>query len=218
MPAGGQQRRIMQAARRARRASTGRRGATVGNLLDILPWSTPLGWWSDLGRRGRLLAALASTMAIAVLCLVLVLVAGSGPQLRARQYLAFTACLLTDANGVTRPPAASAWAGMEDASLATHAKVEYQPVMAGGTEGAAQPVLASLVIQQCRVIVATGQAPVAAVVADARQYPSVRFAVISLGTAGGSKVGGPNVTVIAGSASTVRSAVDGLIKNAVSAS
>jgi len=48
---------------------------------------------------------------------------GSAP--RARQYLAFTACLLTGSRGLAGAKGAEAWAGMQAASLATRAKVEY---------------------------------------------------------------------------------------------
>lgn len=216
MPAGGRQRRMLREARRSRRVPARGGRAAMGNLVKRLRVSVPASWWTGLGWRGRMLLASATALVVAAVCLVAVLLAVSGPAPRARQYLAFTACLLTDSNGLAGASAAPAWAGMEDASLATHAKVEYQPVMSGSTEAAAQPVLASLVVQQCRVIVAAGPAPVAAVIADARQYRSVRFAVVSSGTA--TKAGGPNVTVVAGSVSAVRSAIDGFVRNAVAAS
>ncbi|MGH3190248.1 MAG: hypothetical protein ACRDPY_35980 [Streptosporangiaceae bacterium] len=41
------------------------------------------------------------------------------PAPSARQYLGFDACLLTGSRGLTGPQAAQAWAGMQDASLAT---------------------------------------------------------------------------------------------------
>jgi len=217
MPAGGRQRRMLQGARRSRRVPAGTGRTAMGKLARRLRASGPASWWSGLGRRGRVLSASVTAIAVVAVCLVLILVAVSAPPPRARQYLAFTACMLTDSSGVAGASAAPAWAGMEDASLATHAKVEYQPVMSGSTEAAAQPVLASLVVQQCRVIVAAGQAPVAAVMADARQYRSVKFAVIATTTTGVTQADRPNVTVVAGSARAVRSAVDDLVRNAVAA-
>jgi hypothetical protein len=53
----------------------------------------------------------------------------SQPAPRARQYLEFTACLLTDDHGITGPEAAPVWAGMQEASLATRAKVQFASVV-----------------------------------------------------------------------------------------
>jgi basic membrane lipoprotein Med (substrate-binding protein (PBP1-ABC) superfamily) len=137
------------------------------------------------GRRlpgGVLTWAVAAAVAVAG-CVAGVLVAtASGPRatppVRARQYLAFTACLLTDSRGVTGSPAAQVWAGMQDASLTTHAKAEYLPVY-GTTAAAAQPYLASLVQRRCGMVLAVGTAQVSAVTADALRYPQVRFVAIS---------------------------------------
>jgi basic membrane lipoprotein Med (substrate-binding protein (PBP1-ABC) superfamily) len=155
--------------------------------------------------------AAAGLVAGGCVALVLVLSSVSAPVPRARQYLAFTACLLTDARGLGGPVAAPAWAGMQAASLATHAKVEYLPVMSGPTAADAAPVLASLVARQCKVVVAAGQAQAAAVAASARRYPAVRFAVV------GGRAAGPNVTEVTGTAAVVRSSVAGLVSNAVAA-
>lgn len=207
MPAGGQQRRMLAAARKARR---GRRSRPQLALPDW-PWLVAaVGWWRGLSRRARVLA-LGGTAVVAAGCLAAGLVLGQAPAPRARQYLAFTACLLTDAHGLAGPVAGPVWAGMQQASLATHAKVEYLPVTSGSTAAAAAPVLASLVARQCKVVVAAGQAQVAAVAASARRYPSVRFAVV------GGRVAGRNVTDVAGTAATVRSAVASLISGAVAA-
>src|SRR5688572_8099415 len=43
---------------------------------------------------------------------------------RERRYLDYTACLLTGEKGIADPAAAPVWAGMQEASLATHAKVQ----------------------------------------------------------------------------------------------
>jgi hypothetical protein len=96
----------------------------------------------------------------------------------AREYLAsFTACLLTDSHGLAPTETALVWRGMQNASLATQAKVEYLPVMSGSTAAAAAPYLASLLQRHCNVVVATGRAQVAAVSAQARRFPSVQFVV-----------------------------------------
>ena len=114
----------------------------------------------------------------------------STPAPRARPYLAYTACLLTDAQGVAGADAVPVWAGMQDASLATHAKVEYLPVLGEDTVANARPYLASLLQRQCAMVIAVGTAEVGAVRADASAHPQVRF--VSVG--GGS--GGGNVTVV----------------------
>lgn len=136
-------------------------------------------------------------------------VIGSSPAPRARQYIAFTVCLLTDSRGLASPQAAAAWAGLQEASAATRAKVQYQPVMSGSTEGAAAPYLAGLVAQQCRVVVATGPAQAAAVRASARRFPSVRFAVVNAAARAA------NVTAVRGSAGQIRSAIAALVRSAV---
>ena len=213
MPAGGQRRRVLMAARRNRQD----RGRWLVVLLGWRGWpglAVLLRRWAGLGRRGRVIAA-GGTAAGLVAVVVVIAVVVSGPQPRARRYLAFTACLLTDGRGLAGARVAPVWAGMQDASLATHAKVEYLPVTTGSTVGAAAPFVASLVARQCKVVVAAGPAQVGAVLAAAGRYPQVRFAVV--GGAGG-KPGGRNVTVVGGPPGSVRSAVDGLVTSAVRAS
>lgn len=98
---------------------------------------------------------------------------------RVRQYSDVRACLLTGASGVTDPVAAAAWAGIQSASRSTKAMASYLPVPAGGSG----PYLASLVQRQCSVIVAVGQAQVAAAVSQAARYRQVHFIVITQGPA-----------------------------------
>jgi basic membrane lipoprotein Med (substrate-binding protein (PBP1-ABC) superfamily) len=152
---------------------------------------------------------------LAAVLLVVLLPGGGTPPAgagRARQYLAFDACLLTDANGLAGPQAAQAWAGMQAASLATHAKVEYLPVAGAQTTGAARPYLASLVQRHCNVVIAVGAAPAAAVAADARQFKSVRFAVV------GGQATDPNVTALSAQATRIKPAVDRVVTSAVRSS
>lgn len=138
-------------------------------------------------RSGRRLPGGALTWAVAAAVAVAGCVAGAlvatapgraTPPTRARQYLAFTACLLTDSDGVAGSPAAQVWAGMQDASLTTHAKAEYLPVY-GTTAASAQPYLASLIQRRCGMVLAVGTAQVSALTADAGRYPRVRFVAIS---------------------------------------
>jgi basic membrane lipoprotein Med (substrate-binding protein (PBP1-ABC) superfamily) len=131
---------------------------------------------------------------------------GGGPAPRARSYLAFTACLLTNPQGLASPQAAAAWAGLENASATTRAKVQYLAVPPGTTTAAsARPYLASLLLRKCSVVVATGPAQVAAVDADARQFGSVKFAVA------GGHASAANVTAMPASPGAVRSAVTALV-------
>ena len=104
------------------------------------------------------------------------------------------------------------WQGMEDASLATRAKVEYLPVMSGESAGAAAPYLASLLQRHCQVVIATGAAQVAAVDAAAAAHPSVRFVVV--GEAAG-RLGGARVTSVTAPVARVRAAVAALVTASV---
>ena len=49
---------------------------------------------------------------------------------RERQYRATTACLLTDDKGLTGDLARAAWAGMQEASVATLVKVQHLAITA----------------------------------------------------------------------------------------
>jgi basic membrane lipoprotein Med (substrate-binding protein (PBP1-ABC) superfamily) len=127
-----------------------------------------------------------------------------------RAYTNFRACLLTGARGVADPAAAPAWAGMQSASLATRAKVSYLAVSGPQTEANAATFVASLVVQQCDVVIGAGVAEGAAVIAGARQFRTVRFAVV--GTSAGPVAGAAsNVAVIAGDPAEVRSGVAGVV-------
>lgn len=135
---------------------------------------------------------------------------GAKPAPRARQYSAFTVCLLTDARGIAGDAASPVWAGMQDASLATHAKVSFLAVPGPDTVANARPYLVGLVQKKCQVIVAVGPAEVGAVRLVAVGYPQVRFAVVDQGAASA------NVIVVnAASSDEVRAAVDSLVSSEV---
>jgi len=155
-----------------------------------------------LGRRGR--AGTAGSGDLAQLAR-----AGAAA---ARPYLNYTACLLTDAQGLAGPTASRAWAGLQDASLATHARVQYLPVAGEPTVGNAMPYLASLLQRQCAVVVAVGPAQVAAVDAEAAKYPGIRFATV------GGSASAVNVTPLTGLPDTVlRERIRKLVTDAVHA-
>jgi hypothetical protein len=114
----------------------------------------------------------------------------TAPAPRARQYRDVDACLLTDSGGVAGAVSKKVWAGMQDASSKTSARVSYLAVTGEQTRKNASPYLASLVVRRCSVVVVVGDAPVAAVGADASRYSAVRFIVV------GKIAGGPNVSTV----------------------
>ena len=134
------------------------------------------------------------------------------PPARARVYEDVNACLLTGAQGLADPVAAQAWAGMEDASKATSARVSYLAVTGPETEAGAVPFAGTLLVRGCKVIVASGTAERAAALAEAKQYGSVRFVVD--GVAAGSP---PNVTALAFTPSGLRASVASAVTDGVRA-
>ncbi|HEX6468968.1 MAG TPA: hypothetical protein VF069_07700 [Streptosporangiaceae bacterium] len=142
------------------------------------------------GRR-RIAATVAAGVAVAGLIVGAVLtLADNAPRPRARQYRAFTACLLTDAHGLSGKPAAAAWEGMQKASLTTHVKVQYLPAFGAADAVAAAPYLTTLVHRHCDLIVASDDVSVAVVMARARHYRKTQFIVV------GAPGSGPNVVAI----------------------
>ncbi|MER5791658.1 hypothetical protein [Streptomyces sp. NPDC001980] len=104
------------------------------------------------------------------------------PTPRARQYTSFAACLLTDANGITGAQAAPVWAGMQDASLATHAKASYLAVAGPETEANAQAYANTLIQQRCDLVLAVGKGPASAVRKLAPSSPESRFITVGSGS------------------------------------
>jgi hypothetical protein len=97
---------------------------------------------------------------------------------------------------------------MRNASLATHAKVEFLPVY-GTTAAAAQPYVVSLVQRSCGVVLAVGAPQVSAVTADAGRYPYVRFVAIS------DEPSSQDVTMVNPATGQVSATVSRLIRAAV---
>jgi hypothetical protein len=210
MPTGRQRGRMLAAARLTTKPARRRwwrvpgRPAWSGQAAAY-GWSRPLPWW-------RRIVAVGGAAALGVLVAGLLAwqspIGGAAP--RAREYpVSFTACLLTDSHGLAATQTALLWRGMQDASLATQAKVEYLPVMSGSTAAAAAPYLSSLVERRCNVVVATGPAQVAAVNAQARRFPSVQFVVP------GPEAAGPNVIRLRVPAARLPGAVANVITTAV---
>lgn len=107
------------------------------------------------------------------------------PPERSRQYIAFTACLLTGPAGLGDPQARAVWSGLEAASSVTNAQVSYLSVPVGqpDTVGVATPLANSLVQQRCGVIVAVGASEVGAVQVIAAQHTGMRFVLVGGGNA-----------------------------------
>jgi hypothetical protein len=211
MPAGGQRDRVPTAARARRPAPKGswRRGAEGGPRALV---AGPGGWWRARSGRARLLLLGGPGLVAVAVVVLLVVTLTWGTTPRARQYIAFTACLLTDSHGLAARPAEQAWSGMEKASLATRAQVEYLPVMSGSTPAAAMPYLASLLQRHCKVVIASGPAQVAALVSERARPAGVRLVAM------GSVPARSGIMTVPASGSGVAPAVDQVITAAVAQS
>lgn len=132
------------------------------------------------------------------------------PPSRARTYTAFDACLLTDAQGLASAPAAQVWAGMQKASLATHAKVSYLAVTGPDTVADASIFMNTLIVRNCDLFLAVGANEVRAALSAAQAYPDRHFVVVGAGSAAGNVAAVPDGSDVAGRvASAVQSATSG---------
>ncbi|MFG2149533.1 BMP family ABC transporter substrate-binding protein [Streptomyces sp. NPDC048696] len=157
----------------------------------------------------------AAVAAVAVAGIVVAVTDGSDggadvPPTRARAYTEQQACLLTPERGLADASVGPVWAGMQDASVKTHAKVSYLAVAGEQSAGNAAPYLATLASRKCTVVLTVGAAPRGAVALDGPKFPKTRFLVVE-GT-GGAKSAGANVKVLA---STGDSGVRGEVASAV---
>ncbi len=155
--------------------------------------------------RASIAAALAAAVAGGV-CLAL-LTPSDKP--RARRYIAFKACLLTDSRGVAGREAAPVWEGMRRASLKTRAKIQYLAVPGPATVANARPYLASLVQRHCGIILAAGKLATDTVTASARSFGDARFVVVGAAGATG------NVRAVRASGAPVPDAVERIVSAAV---
>lgn len=134
------------------------------------------------------------------------------PPPRARVYENVDACLLTGARGLADPAAAQAWAGLQDASKATSARVSYLAVTGPATQAQAEPYAGSLLVGGCKVVVAAGVPERAALLAEAPRFSAVRFVVT------GAAADAPaNVTALAFTPSGLRSGVASAVEAGVRA-
>lgn len=158
---------------------------------------------------GATVAGVAGLVLIGAGITVAIIAGGPSPApARARQYTAAQACLLTGSRGITSPQAAPVWAGMEDASLDTHAKVSYLPAYGPANSGNTARYASSLVQRHCDVILAVGTAPVQAIKRIAPRTPKTRFIVI-----GGTPTIAPgsNFTTTTGTRGQVKQVLEELI-------
>jgi len=121
------------------------------------------------------------------------------PAPRERAYQAFTACLLTDDEGLAGEVARAAWDGLQQVSLAESIKVQYLTVSGPQTEANASAYFNSLGLQGCGVVVAVGEAPVAALVSGKSRFPRTRYVVVegSAAVSGVARVAASPVTGVA---------------------
>jgi hypothetical protein len=134
------------------------------------------------------------------------------PPPRARVYTAFSACLLTNDQGIVGPDAAAVWSGMQAASLKTNGKVSYLAVAGEDTEANAATYVNTLAQRQCNMVLAVGTSEVAATNAQAGHFGSTAFVVIGAGGRTAS-----NVKVVpAGAAKDVSGAVQNIVTDAAS--
>ncbi|SEN11196.1 type 1 periplasmic-binding domain-containing protein [Actinacidiphila rubida] len=167
-----------------------------------------------MGAHRRLLLVLGGGLVVVgvVVAVVVSAVSGGGggrtlPPPRARVYTAQQACLLTGERGIADPAAVPVWAGMQDASARTHAKVTYLAMAGEQSAAAAGPYLSTLAARQCTVVLTVGAAPDGAVAAAGKRFPGTRFVVVGAGPAGLS-----NVTAVSGTRAGVASAVEAALK------
>jgi basic membrane lipoprotein Med (substrate-binding protein (PBP1-ABC) superfamily) len=126
---------------------------------------------------------------------------------RARAYANVDACLLTGPGGVSSPAVAPVWAGMEDVSVTGRVRASYLTVPSPETAASAQSHLNSLIVQKCALIIAVGAPERAAVLAEARRFPSVHFVVL-----GAAAQVSPNVDALAFTTAGTRAAVANAVR------
>jgi hypothetical protein len=85
---------------------------------------------------------------------------------------------LTPVAGLADAQVAAVWAGAQEVSASRRVRLIYLPVLGEQTPERAGEVLASLIQQDCEIIVAVGQAPVAAAHADTANHPGVTIVAV----------------------------------------
>ncbi|MEV8517868.1 hypothetical protein [Dactylosporangium sp. NPDC051484] len=143
----------------------------------------PVVWWRRFTLLQRWLAGGAAGLVVAI-GLAFVLWPDPAPEpSREREYLQFTACLLTPQDGVRDAAAEPIWTAMQDASQQTKAKMQYLEITGAQTVENAVTFLNSLAQGGCDLIFAAGDLPVRAVAQGAKAFPAKRFVTVGGATA-----------------------------------
>jgi basic membrane lipoprotein Med (substrate-binding protein (PBP1-ABC) superfamily) len=156
--------------------------------------------------------ATGALVAVAGCIAAAVALSGSSPTaapVRARQYTTHQACLLTGPGGVSSGTAATVWAGMQDASLATHAKVSYLAAYGPATASNAVAYANTLLQRDCDLLLGADTAPDQVLAQVAQASPHTRFLLVA-----GNTPGRANVRTLPGS-SDLRERVTAAVEAAV---
>ena len=168
----------------------------------------PVVWWRRYPPVQRWLAGGAAALVVGIGLAIALWPEPAPPPSREREYLQFTACLLTPADGVRDKASEPVWKAMQDASLQTKAKVQYLEITGPQTVDNAVTFLNSQAQGGCDLIFAAGDLPVQAVAKGAAKFPAKKFV-----TVGGS--GAANVATV--DAAAPHDGVVRIIVDAVSA-
>lgn len=95
------------------------------------------------------------------------------PAARSRQYADYTACLLTDENGISGPAAAAVWSGMQQASTKTTEQVSFLAVQGDQSLANAETYFNTLAGRGCDIILAAGALPAQAANTRSASYPKI---------------------------------------------
>lgn len=98
---------------------------------------------------------------------------------RTHTYTEHSACLLTDAHGITSTTAGAAWAGMQQATKTTAERTSTLPVTGAQTLQNAETYLNTLALRGCQVIIGAGALPGQALAARATAYPHIQFIAVA---------------------------------------
>jgi hypothetical protein len=160
----------------------------------------------NLTRRQIIIGASALAVVLAVIITWLAWPDDSTPPPRERQYKATTACLLTDDKDLAGDLAKAAWAGMQDASLATLIKVQHLAITGPQTAANGLTYYNTLGVQKCTVIIAAGDVPVAAMAQGYASFPSVKQVAI-----GGNTQDKPITVVDTSTPDSIRNGVKSIV-------
>jgi hypothetical protein len=128
------------------------------------------------------------------------------PPPRERQYKATTACLLTDDHDLNGDLAKAAWAGMQEASVASLIKVQHLAITGPQTAANGLTYYNTLGVQHCTVIIAAGDVPVAAMTRGIGSFPQIKNVAV-----GGEPHGKEITTIDSTSADAVRTGAKAIV-------